>query len=84
MVVIEQGRTAEAALDAVNGMIDNITKTAVFSRCRPVSGGEIAEEQWHIDHNLIDSRGRDLRCLNNEFVSARGVSRDIGTDVTIS
>ena len=52
-------------------MIDSITKSAVFSRCRPVSDGEIVEEQWHIDHNFIDSRGRDLRCLNNEFVSAR-------------
>lgn len=30
LVVIEQGETAEAALDAVKGTIDNITKTAVF------------------------------------------------------
>jgi hypothetical protein len=30
MVVMEQGRTAEAALDAVNGTIDSMIKTAVF------------------------------------------------------
>ena len=40
----------------------------------------MAQEQWHIDHNFIYSRGRDLRCLNNGFVSARWVSPDIGRD----
>jgi hypothetical protein len=45
MVVLEQGGTAEAAFDAVNGMIDSMAKTAVFSRCRLVSWGGMAEEQ---------------------------------------
>ena len=30
MVVMEQGETAEAALDAVNGTINSMTKTTVF------------------------------------------------------
>jgi len=30
MVVMEQGGTAKAAIDAANGTIDNMTKTAVF------------------------------------------------------
>jgi hypothetical protein len=30
IVVMEQGGTAEAALDAIDGMINSMTKTAVF------------------------------------------------------
>ncbi len=30
IVVIEQGETAEAVLDAINGMINGITKTTIF------------------------------------------------------
>jgi hypothetical protein len=33
MMVIKQGGTAETALDATNGTIDNKTKTRVYSRC---------------------------------------------------
>ena len=45
IVVIEQGGTAKAALDAKDGTIDSITKTAVFSCRRPNPYREMAEEQ---------------------------------------
>ena len=45
VIVLEQGETAEAAFDAMNGMIDSMSKTAVFSNNRLVSGREMAEEQ---------------------------------------
>jgi hypothetical protein len=81
--VIEQGGTAEAAFDTIDGTIDSMTKTAVFSHCKPNPCGETAEEQQHTDHNFIHSRGRDLRPLNNGFISARWVSLHLGTDVRL-
>lgn len=44
----------------------------------------MAGEQWHINYNFIDSRGKDLGCLNNGFVSAWQVSQHLGTDITSS
>lgn len=35
IVVMEQGVTAKVFLDAVNGTIDSITKTAVFFSLQP-------------------------------------------------
>lgn len=37
IVVLEQGRIAEAALDAIDGTIDSMTKTAVFFSLRTES-----------------------------------------------
>jgi hypothetical protein len=37
---LEQRGTAKTAFDAVNGMINSMTKTTVFSRCRMVSWEE--------------------------------------------
>ena len=82
IVMIEQGGTAEAAFDAVDGTINSMTTTVVFSHCKPNPCGETAEEQQHTDYNFICSRGRNLRLINNEFVSARWVSLHPGTDVT--
>jgi hypothetical protein len=79
--VIEQGETAEGVFDAVNGTIDSITTTAVFSHCKPNPCRETAEEQRHTNNNFICSRGRNLRPLNNGFVLARWVSLFPGTDV---
>ena len=45
MVVIEQGGTAEAALDAVDGMIDGMTDCRNFLVADWCSEGEIAVEQ---------------------------------------
>ena len=50
MIVLEQGGTVEAAFDAVNGMIDSITKTGVISVEADKISGEKAEENGHIDH----------------------------------
>jgi len=75
-------RIAEAAFDAVDGTIDSVTITAVFSHCKPNPCGETIEEQRHSDNNFICSRGRNLRPLNNGFVSARWVSLHSGTDVS--
>jgi hypothetical protein len=74
------GGIAEEAFDAVDGTIDSIIITAVFSYYKPNSNREIAEEQRHTDYNFIFSRGRNLRPLNNGFVSARRVSLHAGTD----
>lgn len=78
---MEQGTIAKVLLDAVNGSVVSTTKTTVFSCCRIVSYGELAQEQRHIDHHFINSRGRDLSGLHCALLSARWVIRDIGTDV---
>lgn len=45
---------------------------------------KMAKEQRHTNYNLIYLQGRNLRPLNNERISARWVSRHVGTDVIIS
>ena len=42
----------------------------------------MAEEQWHIDYNSVDTRGIDLSCLMSGFVSPRSDSRDAGRDLS--
>jgi hypothetical protein len=44
MVVIEQGGTAERAFNAVDGIIDNMTTTIVFSYYKSNPYKEIAKE----------------------------------------
>jgi hypothetical protein len=44
MVIIEQGGTAEEAFNAVDGRIDSMTTTAVFSYYEQNPYREIAEE----------------------------------------
>ena len=82
MVVNKQGGTAKTALDTTNGMIDNKTKTRVYSRCTLEQGVEMVIEQSDFDRNFIDSRGNYLGCLKSGSVSRRGASLDAGTDVT--
>jgi len=53
---------------------------AVFSYYKPNPGREMAKEQRHTNNNFICSRGKNLRPLNNRFVSARRVS--IGSQIT--
>ena len=43
--MIEQGVTAEAALDAIDGMIDGMTDCGNFLVADWCSGGEMAVEQ---------------------------------------
>ena len=45
MVMIQQGGTAIAAFNAINGTINNITKLQYFSYCNLNPYREIAEEQ---------------------------------------
>ena len=45
MVIIEQGGIAERAFNAVDGTIDNMTTTIVFSYYKPNACREIAKEQ---------------------------------------
>jgi hypothetical protein len=45
VVIIEQGGTAKAASNAVDGTINRITTTVVFSYCNPNTCREIAKEQ---------------------------------------
>jgi len=80
--MIEQGETAEAAFDAVDGTIDSMTTTTIFSHCKPNPCGEAAEEQRHTDDNFICSRRRNLSPINNKFVSAPWVSLHSGRDVS--
>jgi hypothetical protein len=51
--MIEQGGTAEAAFDTVDGTIDSMTTTAVFSYCQSNPCGKTAKEQKHTDYNCI-------------------------------
>jgi len=53
--MIEQGGTAEAAFDAINGTINSMTKTTVFSHFKLNPCGETAKEQQHTDYNFICS-----------------------------
>ena len=41
---MEQGGIAKAAFDAMDGTVDGITKTAMYSRCKPNPYGEMAKE----------------------------------------
>ena len=45
IVVMEQGGTAKRAFNAINGTIDNITTTIVFSYYKPNPCREITKEQ---------------------------------------
>jgi hypothetical protein len=75
MVMIEQGGTAKAAFNAVDGTIDRITTTVVFSYYNPNPCREIAKEQYQTDYNFIYLRGRDLRPPNHEvFFGTQGFS----------
>ena len=80
--MIEQGQTVEVAFDGVDGTIDNMTTTVVFSHCKPDTCGEIAEEQEKIDDSFIYSRGEDIIPQNHEVVSAHRVSPHLRTNVT--
>jgi hypothetical protein len=82
--MLEQGGTAERAFNAVDGTIDNMTTTVVFSSCKPNPCREIAKEQWQTGYNFIYLCGRDLKPLNYEVVSARRVFRHAGMDVTLN
>ena len=42
--MIEQGETAKAAFNAVDRTIDSMTKTAVFSHCKPSPCSEVATD----------------------------------------
>jgi hypothetical protein len=44
MVIIEQGGIAEKAFNAIDGTINNMTTTVVFSYCKPNPCREIAKE----------------------------------------
>lgn len=66
----------------MNETIDSMARPRYFSHCRLVPGVEMTKEQWHIDHNFIDSGVGDLRCLECGSVSARRASRYPGTDIT--
>jgi hypothetical protein len=80
--MIEQGGTVKRAFNAINGTIDNMTTTIVFSSCKPNPCREIAKEQYPTNYNFIYSCGRDLRTLNHEVVPARRVFRHAGMDVS--
>jgi hypothetical protein len=44
IIIIEQGRTAKRAFNAINGTINNMTTTIVFSYYKPNPCREIAKE----------------------------------------
>ncbi len=81
IVMTEQGGTAEAAFDAVDGTIDSITTAAVFSHYKPNPYKETAVEQSHIDNIFMELRVRDFRGLNHKFVLLRRASLNVGTNI---
>ncbi len=44
IVITEQGGTAKMAFNAIDGIIDNMTTTIIFSYYNPNPCGEIAKE----------------------------------------
>ncbi len=83
MVMTEQGGTAEAVLDTIDGTIDGMTDCGNFLVADWCSEGEIAGEQWQIDHVFIDLRGTVFRGLNREFVPPWRASLVVGTHVIL-
>jgi len=81
IVVIEQGGIAEAALDAIDGMIDSMTDCGNFVVADWCLEGETAGEQWQIDCIFISLRGRFLKGLKCESVSRRRASLHPGMHV---
>jgi hypothetical protein len=53
--MLEQRGIAEAAFDAVDRTIDSTTAIAIFSHYKPNPYRETTKEQWHTDHNFIQS-----------------------------
>jgi hypothetical protein len=47
----EQREAADKAFDAVDGTIDRMTKTVVFSHCKPSPYSEVA-----IDHEFLPKK----------------------------
>jgi hypothetical protein len=45
MIMLEQGGIAERVFNTIDGIINNMTTTIVFSYCIPTSYREIAKEQ---------------------------------------
>ena len=58
-------------------------KTAVFFLATDYHLERNVLRKFHLHHNLMEMRGRDLRCLNNGFIPARGGFRYLGGDVTL-
>jgi hypothetical protein len=67
--MIRQGGTAEAAIDWVNETIDSMANHSNTLVAGWFPEGKMAEKQWHVDKNYVDSRRRDLKFLNCRFVS---------------
>jgi hypothetical protein len=63
-------------------MIDSISKASYFSNHAPVLGVCIAEECYYTSYTLVDSRRKDLRCINSEVISLHSGSRYVVGDIT--
>jgi hypothetical protein len=63
-------------------MIDSIPKASYFSNHVPVLGVRIDEECYYTSYTLVDSRGKDLRCINSEVISFRSGSRYVVGDIS--
>lgn len=79
MVVIEQGGTAEAALDAIEGMIDSMTDCGDFLIPDWFPKGETASERWQSNRIFINLPRRFSKGPKSESVSRQRASLHPGT-----
>jgi hypothetical protein len=72
---------AKAGIDTMDGMINDITKTAIIFYWRLNLITEITKESFLTNYKSNHVRGKYLVPLNKIFFSACRVSRYIGRDV---
>jgi hypothetical protein len=67
--------------NVINGMINNIAKTAIIFLFKPITEGEIAKVYLFSFHNLIDSRRENITRPKIGLVRLDRVSDNLGRDV---
>ena len=83
LIVIQRGERAEAAIGGVSKTSEWMINTAINLVADRYPAGEKAAKQRHMDHIFTDLWWRVFEGLNHQFVSRRGVSLHIGTDINM-
>src|SRR5882757_6979681 len=82
IVIVEQEGIAKRAFNAIDGTVNKITTTLVFSNCKPSPYREIAKEQLQTNYNFIYLCSRDFRPPTHDVIPARRVFRYVGIHIT--
>jgi hypothetical protein len=67
--------------DAADGTTHRLATTLIICHCKLKTNRKLAEEDRNINSNFIFLSKKGLKPLLYEFISARWVSRNVGTDV---